>query len=309
MNRAQRRRAERHGERAGPFPGPARSDDDRVFHATANYETSRQWVAEEFGQLHALMGLIEKGLLAASDHSPDHWFPNNVAALACQARAYQAIQAAANLCAMGFYVEANATIRGAYEAAGLARTLAKKTDFAERWLHADEWVKDKISKEFADEMMRDADPGARSPHWENYQHLSRWAHPLASSTLRFLISPDGEYALSLYPTPNEDEFRQTARHITLQALFVAFTFKNAAVSEDAIPAFWLMDLREVARMITGLDLDSLERDWEQHQRRYESIAGKIRHDSELQEALDSDPDSFRNRRNRTTPEETPSHDC
>ncbi|GAB3135269.1 hypothetical protein GCM10027289_28680 [Tsukamurella serpentis] len=304
MNRAERRRAARNGQRPGPFPGPARSDEDRLFHATTNYEVSRQWVREEFGKLHALMGLIEEGLNAASDPDPDHWFPNNITALACLTRAYQSIQAAANLCAMGFYVEANATVRGAYEAAGLARTLAKKTDVAERWIHSNEWVKDKLSKEFADEMMMgDGEPGGRSPHWECYQHLSRWAHPLASSTLRFLFDRDGGYEMSLYPQPDEQEFRDTARFITIQALFVAFTFKNASISEFAIPAYWLQSLQQVAQLITGDDLEHLDRDWERHQAEYERIADGIRHTSELQETLVTDPNSFRNRQAHNAPPE------
>ena len=44
MNQAERRRAAHSGQRPGPVPGPAHSDEDRVFHATANYEVSRQWV-------------------------------------------------------------------------------------------------------------------------------------------------------------------------------------------------------------------------------------------------------------------------
>ena len=94
----------------------------RSFLALNVLPVSQQFIPSAFADLERLMELLDVALSWAYDSPPEHWFPNNMAAVALLTRAYQGLQAASHLCALAFYIEARATLRGVYEAAGLART-------------------------------------------------------------------------------------------------------------------------------------------------------------------------------------------
>ncbi len=298
------RRDRRAAARAKGGPGrpnaskvPSPVDHDRVFQAPLNYQASGLWTKEAFSSLHAILGLIETALHAAETPDRKNWFPNNIAAHACLIRAYQGLQAAANLCALGFYVESRTIMRTVYETAGLARALAHRPEVAERWLHGGDWVRDKFSRDFWDEI----DPSRAgsdepSPHKQMYQLMCQYAHPMATSCLEFLFDPDGRP--QMYPQADEKQFRDTARIITVQALFVAFALRNASAGFDAIPGLWHSQLAELARQVTGLPLEHLNRDWDEHQRQFERLQASIRHDEELNDALRDDPNSHQNLRTR-----------
>ncbi|WP_280442935.1 hypothetical protein [Nocardia brasiliensis] len=300
-NREQRRAAQRQRRRQGnPLGSPRPLEVDRVFPATENYEISRRYIAESFSTLHVLLGLIESLLKAAETPDPAQWFPNNITAHAALVRSYQGLQAAANLCALGFYVESYSTLRGVYEAAGLARALAHKTDVAERWVRAGDWVKDKFSRDFVREINPDfADEDTPLPHWEMYQRLSKFAHPMAKSTLRFNFDRDGKYSPHLYPEVDEEEFREVAVMITLVAIFVAYALRNAAADFEAIPGWWHEQLAAVTREFTGEPMGHLNQDWAEHQTRFEALQAAIRPDAELRDTLRADPNSLQNLRSRT----------
>lgn len=285
-----------------PTDEPDPASYRRVFHALGNLQPAESLMGTEFADLEAVLELIEAGLVAVQDADPDHWFPNSIAALSLLMRSYQGLQAAAILCSFGFYIEAWATLRNVQEAAGLARTLAHKIELAERWLHGGDWVKDKLSKEFAQQMMADSSaPGPdkeRVPHWEVYKMMSQYAHPMAKSTLGFLFTKAGEYRPALYPAVDPAKFTPCAASITQQALFVAYTFRNALVDPVVMPARWHQELAALARKISGRPLEHLDSDWAMHQDRYEALIAQIRHTDELHDALRVDPNSFDNLRRR-----------
>jgi hypothetical protein len=269
-----------------------------------NYPQAERLAATEFEDLDELMAIIEVALRAAHDPNPEHWFPNNIAAQTLLVRAYQGLQAAANLCAMGFYVEATGLIRTVYESAGLARSLAHSPERAEEWVFAESWVRDKFSRDFAKAMTTpefrkevndfagtDEDSFA---HDVFYDFVSQYSHPLAKSTLQFLFNPGDENEPALYPTVEEKWFKDCALLITATALVVAYALRNAAADFTALPAEWHQRLAAVARKASGLPLSHVETNWEAHQARYEAVREEMRHTDELDGALDSDPVSRRN---------------
>lgn len=295
-NRRDRRAAERARNRhSDPSPPTSPPHRDRIFQAPLNYEASGPWTAAAFASLHQILGLIEWALHAVETPDRVQWFPNNIAAQACLIRAYQGIQAAANLCALGFYVEARTIMRTIYETAGLARALAHKPEVAERWLHGGDWVKDKFARDFWDEIdPPEAGSDEPSPHLQMYKLMCQYSHPMATSCLGFLFDSEGNYRPEMYPQADEDRFRETARIITIQALFVAFALRNAAAGFDAIPGTWHSQLAELAREVTGLPLEHLNRDWDEHQRRFERLQASIRHNAELSAELRDNPNSYQN---------------
>jgi hypothetical protein len=255
-------------------------------------------IDQEFGTLHEILGLIEMGLQASWSGDESHWFPNNIAAHACLVRAYQGLQASACLCALGFYTESMATMRIVYESAGLARSLAHKPKDAEDWLHKGHWKSDGFSRKFSKEMTSSSsDSGIK--YNEFYDQSSGYAHPMAISVLPMLFGHKGnDFRPRLYPEFDEDEFRKVARSITLEALFVAFAFRNASATFETIPAWWLKRLDEISAEATGRPVADAQRDWAEHDRRYEQLMSFVRHDDELPEALASDPNSLKNVKQR-----------
>ena len=241
-----------------------------------------------FGEFEEVLALIDSCLSAAYTSPAHHWFPNNIGAAALTTRAYQGLQAAAVLCTFGFYVDARATLRLVYESAGLARTLAHKLEFAERWLHQGEWFKDNVSRQFMQ-----AGTDQKTSHSDMYKQMSQYAHPLAVSTLGYLFTRDSEYRPSPYPTVDTDSFEECARYITIVALFVAWALRNAAADPATIPGWWHQQLAELAEKITGDPHDHLDKDWAAHQRRHDALIAQVRHSHELDQALDSDPNSTR----------------
>jgi hypothetical protein len=276
----------------------------RPFTAVRNYPQAERLAATEFEDLDELMAIIEVALRAAHDPNPEHWFPNNIAAQTLLVRAYQGLQAAANLCAMGFYVEATGLIRTVYESAGLARSLAHSPERAEEWVFAESWVRDKFSRDFAKamttpEFRKEVNDFAGTDehsfaHDVFYDFVSQYSHPLAKSTLQFLFNPGDENEPALYPTVEEKWFKDCALLITATALVVAYALRNAAADFTALPAEWHQRLAAVARKASGLPLSHVETNWEAHQARYEAVREEMRHTDELDGALDSDPVSRRN---------------
>lgn len=303
-NRKSRRQAARSSRRApkkgdtGNLHIPKNHADDRVLAGMANLPQAMPLIESEFGTLHEILGLIEMGLEAASSNDASHWFPNNIAAHACLVRAYQGLQASACMCVLGFYSESMATMRVVYESAGLARSLAHKRTDAEDWFHKGHWKNDGFSRKFSKEMS-ESSSGDNIQYDEFYQQSSRYAHPMATSVLPMLFGHKGnDFRPRLYPEFDEDQFRKVARSITVEALFVAFAFRNAAASVETIPGVWLRRLNEISEEMTGQPVADAQRDWDEHDRRHEQLTSLVRHDDELPEALASDPNSLQNVRRR-----------
>jgi hypothetical protein len=262
----------------------------RAFVALKNLPLSEPFIADAFADCEVVLKLLDAALGAAYDSPPDHWFPNNIAAMALHTRAYSGLQASAHLCVLGFYAEARTMLRGVYEAAGLARTLAKRRDFAERWLHEGEWFKDNVARQFIQ-----SGTDQRVAHSDMYKHMSEYAHPKAISTLRYLFTSEGEYRPSPYPEADRDSLEECARYITIVGLFVAWTFRNSAAHPATIPGWWHRELTEISEEITGMAHDHVDKDWEAHRERHEALmAGKVRHSDELEAELNADPNSTQN---------------
>ncbi|MGW5270167.1 hypothetical protein ACWEQ4_16200 [Rhodococcus sp. NPDC003994] len=277
---------------------PRNHADDRVLVGLSLLPQSMPLIESEFETLHKIMGLIEQMLLAASTDNPDHWFPNNMAAHACLIRSYQGLQASACLCVQGFYAEALATTRVVYESAGLARALAHKTADAEKWLHEGHWKNDGFSRKFGREMSA-ASTDAGIAYQQFYEHASQYAHPMATSVLPMLFGNNGDrYGPRLYPEFDGHQFSKVARQITIEALFVAYALRNAAAEVEVLPPEWLKELAVLAELVTGEQVSDVQRDWVEFERRHRMLLGKVRHDDELDGALDADSASVRNRKKR-----------
>jgi len=301
MNRAARRRAAREqkasaksGAGEAPLYFPPNHADDRVLAGMRLLPESMPLIETEFETLHQTMGLIEDALRrAGSDADTSHWFPNNIAALACLTRAYRGLQAAATSCVMGHYEDARATLRVVYEAAGLARALAKSTPDAEKWLHDGHYKNDGFARKVGAEMA-ESKRDAKIAFEDFYKMTSKYAHPMAVGVLPLLIGPDDRFGPRLYPEFDETAFKVVAREITTQALFTAFALRKAAAEPEALPAAWHKKLTELAlRISDGVAVQS-EEDWARHDDRHQVLIGKVRHDDELEATLDADPASVRN---------------
>lgn len=302
-NRAAKQSGTNRGQPTAASPPPEFAAY-RAFAAVGNYVESQQFATSEFANLDEVMAIIEIALRVAHDPNPDHWFPNNIAAMTLLTRAYQGLQAAANLCALGFYIEATAVIRTVYECAGLARSLAHNPGRAEEWVFAQSWVRDKFSRDFgramsSPEFIREVNEWAGADddsfaHSKFYDFVSKYSHPLAKSTLPFLFNPNNHNEPGLYPAFEENWFKDCALLITSQAVTVAYALRNAAADFTAFPAEWHQRLAAIARRITGQPMTHLDRDWQEHQARFDAVVDEMRHSDELDGALDMDPRSRRN---------------
>lgn len=260
--------------------------------------------------LHLLRWAIDTAMPPA-----DALFPNTVSAVACLARAYHGLQASAWLCLAGFYLEARTMVRGVYESAGLGRMLAKDSEKAQKWLHEGEWVPDRNSRAYVAAM---TDEDSVAPYREYYRRASKVAHPTAMSTLHYAFKPDGTSALTFGPDFDAQRCVDTLREIVIEAAFVCFAFRNALVDENAFSPDWLREVFELSREVTGMGMSHLDRDWDQMNADFGHFQTAIRYSSELDEVIDSHPNSYRNIQNRirlldatgdgqssTAPEESP----
>jgi hypothetical protein len=240
--------------------------------------------AERIGRL---VGLIAMGL----ENAPRPWAltgANDFSAVACFTRAFRQVLAAMNLTLFGYYSEVGTVLRGAYESAGLGRYLAHELSSADRWLRkGDTWIKDKLVRDwFGDE------DGAYA---KQYSVLSTAAHPTAQSCLP-LVEPTGStYRARLLTEFDEAWFGQCLDWIQMTALWACFAFRNAAVSEAAIPGEWRKELTTLANEIApGNDWSHLERDWEAEQEKWERLAERVQSVADLEALLKEHPGSWGN---------------
>lgn len=282
------------GDSSADYVPPSR---DRVLYSLRNLELSAPYVAESFDRLHSVMALIEHVLVEAGKGDPRAWLSNDVAALSGLVRAYQGLQAAANLAVMGFYTEARATIRGVYESAGVARMLGHNADLADKWLRKNEWVPDRTSREFA-AAMAGGDEEAKIPHQQFYKQSSASAHPSALTTIPYMFDPDGSIRLKLYPEFDAEKIVSLGRELTAEALFVAYCTRNALADPNVLSPEWHRQLATHAREFTGAALDHLDDDWEQRQKAHDDIQQFVRPAEEVDEFLKGHPNSLHNIKKR-----------
>jgi|SRR5579863_1883373 len=262
------------------------SEPEDVRHAAKAVELmSRDPVCARMND--ALMLLQEGIMLIPKCEWPDV-FPNTFGALACIARAYRQLRGAFMLAVWGYCAEARAILRSAYESAALARTLAKDSAFAEKWVRKQHWFPDREVRAWfaasgpndaasADEVLKD--------YAKAYKHGSTMSHPTAISCISALNIDEDGVSARLETVFSEDDFLACAAEIAATTLFACFTLRNAAISEKAIDPQWRKRLYELARKITNTDMPHLERDWAEEQRSYEELRRKVRSANDLAEHL------------------------
>lgn len=269
---------------------------DRILVGLDNVSRAAPAADESFGILNNVMAFIDEMLRAASTADQSQWFPNNIAAMACLGRAYQGVQSCVVLCTTGLYLDAKASIRLVYEAGGLATALAKSTADAEQWLHESHWKSDGFTRKIRTELSGGG-TSARRNYQQFYKEASAYAHPAATSVMPVVFgrNSDEEFGVRLYPEFDEQQFRSVAREITAVALHVAYSGVEATAEIETIPADWLAHLDQ-ARSKFDDSFAAIERDWDEHERRHQILTARVRHDSELDQALDDDETSARNLR-------------
>ena len=268
-------------------------DDDRVFAAFANLNASADH-HEAFADLHRLMGLIEYALDELQTFDPAECFANDLGAAAALCRTYVGLQAASSLAVLGFTTEARVIVRSVYETAGLARTIAKNPELADKWLAKGEWIPDRVSRAFVMEMY-DGDERFSIPYQAYYRQSSGDAHPTARSTLPYLIADDGTIKPALYPTVKGGELRVLAAEITALGIFTAFCLRNALADPDVFSPAWHQELTAIAREFTGLSMAHLDADWTAREARHARITAVPLPIDQLQHDLNANPRSVRNR--------------
>jgi hypothetical protein len=252
---------------------------------------------QELSRLQEVMALLEYALTHASQVDPRALFANEVGALSGLVRAYQGLQAAANLAVFGFYTEARAGIRGVYESAGLARMLAHDAELAEDWFRKAVWVPDRQSREFA-AAMAGGDEDAKIPHRQYYKYASASAHPSAMTTLPYLLDSDGSINIKLYPRFHHEQFVGLANELTAEAIFVGYCLRNALSHPDALPPEWHKSLAQHAREFSGEPMKHLDDDWVERERQHEEIQQHVRPVEEINDFLRAHPNSIDNVRSR-----------
>ena len=94
------------------------------------------------------MALIEYGIEDMQHPDSGKLYSNSAAAEALIVGAFNSLQGATILCYTGLYVQATGMLRGVYESAGLARTLAHETTKANKWIHSGHHYKDLVSRQY-----------------------------------------------------------------------------------------------------------------------------------------------------------------
>ncbi|NNG34923.1 hypothetical protein [Nakamurella aerolata] len=272
---------------------PRPEDDITIGPPLRCVEASIPVVGDIMAQIGRFLGLLRWAIEYAMPPK-EAWFPNTIAAVACFSRAYQGLQASTWLALHGFYTEARIAIRSVYESAGLARMLAHDTELAEKWLHRGDWVPDRNSRSYADAMTG----GEGETYREYYKRASTIAHPAAISTLPFVLTAAGEPNLTWGPAFDESSCLSVLKEIAIEAAFVCFAFRIAAVDEAAIDPAWLRDLADLSREVTGERLEHLDRDWDAMTSAYEEFRAHVQHDDALDATLEEHPNSMRNVRDR-----------
>jgi hypothetical protein len=262
----------------------------------AHVEAAQQVLRDTIERLYECLDLLAWALESGSDSSRVSPFANDLGALACFTRAYRGLRASTSLCMLGYYVDAEAAIRTVYEAAGLGRMLAKEPDLADKWLRKEVWVPDKDVRTFIEAQVLLEDE--ESPYQRFYKWASGSAHPSARSTLPLVFDSEGEIAVQLEPRFEELKCQTVGRQIAAVAVFTCFALQRAAVDVTVFPAAWRQELARLARLVLDNDMPHLDHDWEAEDKQHRAMLDAILPIEELQQVIQSHPNSQVNVRKR-----------
>jgi hypothetical protein len=244
----------------------------------------------------ALM-LLQEGLMLVPKSAWPDVFPNNLAALACLARAYRQLRGAFTLTIWGYCAEARVLLRSAYESAALARMLGKDPSRAEKWIRKQHWFPDReVRAWFADAAPNSVSSPEEilSTYGAAYKHSSALAHPTAIACVSALHLDEESISAQLATVFSEDDFRNCTIEVAATTIFACFALRNAAVNEGAIDPEWRRRLYDLAREMSDSDMPHLERDWAEEQSKYEDLQRRIQSADGLFERLRKDPRSWDN---------------
>lgn len=282
------------------------SETNPVEEALASGDAEHQRAAAELpGDITAkTMAIISSSIhlalfvITANDTPWDRTFANDLAARAGLARALRSIRAAVHLVWTGYPEEAAALLRLAYEAAGLARVLAKDVEGANDWLvKGHSWPDSRVRRWIRE----NRDKAAAGDLDAAYSLLSAYAHPSARSCMAQIdIEPTGPQA-RLSTRFSEDAFRSQLWYVAATAIFVVFCARNAAAgpSGDSLPSWWheaAANLMETYVEWANLDMnvEHVREHATRHAERWSSLKEEMADLEDLEAALDEDPDSWRN---------------
>jgi len=247
-------------------------------------------------QVAAALDLLSFVLTRVSDTLFEHPFPNDLGAFACFTRTFRDLRGATLLTLRGYHGQARALLRGAYEAAGLGRLLAKDPELAEKWLRKEHWIPDREVRAYIKTQTLPDDDG--SPYQEFYKLASAWAHPSARSTVPLVLEPDGSVHPKLMTRFDPDAVETMLREIAAEAVFACFALQRALVDIEVLPATWRQRLAELATEVMGHEMPHLNRDWDAEQRRFEAMQAHVLPADQLEDHLRTHPNSWDNVRSR-----------
>ncbi len=221
---------------------------------------------------------------------------NVVAALACFTRAYTDLEAATNLAKSGYVGQARTLLRGAYESAGLARVLAKEPEEADKWVFREHWIPDgRVRKSIAQRLGE----GSKLAYDTFYQRASDMAHPTAAYTLPYLFTEDGRVKPRFKPSSHPAMTDLALHEVLLGAIFCCFAVRLGAVDESIIDPNWRQSLTELARKVTGLPMEHLDRDWDAERSQFVRIRESVMTSEQLNTTLLDHANSFDNVKRRS----------
>lgn len=233
--------------------------------------------------------------LAQTNVPGDALFPNAVAGTACFALAHRTLRASLLLLHFGYYESVAPLLRTAYEAAGCGQYLSRNPEAAQRWIdRSTRWPRTEVRDRLGDVTRGEA-------YGRYYGFVSALSHPTARASMSSVRLQDQHLRPVLFRDIDAEELRHAAIWLAGTAVFACFALKNAN-SDDALEPRWVEGLARLASALTDAagaedaDWSHLDRNWEADQEAWETIASRLRSNSELGRALDEHPSSWRRAR-------------
>jgi hypothetical protein len=225
---------------------------------------------------------------------------NELAAVACFARAFRGLRAATILATEGLYLEARVYVRDVYESAGLGRLLAREPKKADDWLQRERWVKDNEVRQYAENFTAPGEDPANSPYREYYRVASALHHPTARGCLPLLLAgPNEPCRPRLASEYDGDELDGVLREIAAETTFVCYTMINATAEQAAVDPLWRRAVAELTKEVArDVDWSHLDRNWIADQQAFDELRAHVVGADGIDQELDLHPNSVRNVKNR-----------
>lgn len=225
----------------------------------------------------------------------DALFANAVGGTACFSLAHRHLRACLLLLHFGYYESVPPILRAAYEAAECGQFLSQDPDAADRWVdRRTSWPSKEVRGRLGDL--------TRGPvYGQFYGVVSALTHPTAKAAMATVaIEGSDLQARVLRPIPDEEQLRLGALYVAATAVFTCHALINAN-PPDALEPRWRQGVQELSQAVSDAadiegDWSHLDEDFETAQERWQRIVDRLRPSSELEEALDTHPQSWRRAR-------------